>query len=148
MLQAHESPVRSMQYAHNENWLLTGEDDGKLKYWKPNLECVKVAHYDAACIQGIMPLTDIMSISETVDQRLDLLSSNVLYSAKSNPACLPNDSLRCQACLSAWRSQTSSRQLGQCQPYLVPMDIRSPYSIILRTPYVPKCGISFLCYQC
>ena len=32
-----------MQYAHNENWLLTGEDDGKLKYWKPNLECVKVA---------------------------------------------------------------------------------------------------------
>lgn len=31
-----------MQYAHNENWLLTGEDDGKLKYWKPNLECVKV----------------------------------------------------------------------------------------------------------
>lgn len=41
-LQAHETPVRSMQYAHNENWLLTGEDDGKLKYWKPNLECVKV----------------------------------------------------------------------------------------------------------
>jgi len=32
-----------MQYAHNENWLLTGEDDGKLKYWKPNLECVKVS---------------------------------------------------------------------------------------------------------
>lgn len=31
-----------MQYAHNESWLLTGEDDGKLKYWKPNLECVKV----------------------------------------------------------------------------------------------------------
>jgi len=24
-----------MQYAHNENWLL-------IKYWKPNLECVKV----------------------------------------------------------------------------------------------------------
>ncbi len=43
VVQAHESPVRSMQYAHNENWLLTGEDDGKLKYWKPNLECVKVA---------------------------------------------------------------------------------------------------------
>ena len=42
ILQAHESPVRSMQYSHNENWLLTGEDDGKLKYWKPNLECVKV----------------------------------------------------------------------------------------------------------
>ena len=42
VVQAHESPVRSMQYAHNENWLLTGEDDGKLKYWKPNLECVKV----------------------------------------------------------------------------------------------------------
>ena len=36
-----------MQYAHNENWLLTGEDDGKLKYWKPNLECVKVVHCNA-----------------------------------------------------------------------------------------------------
>ncbi|KAL3158782.1 hypothetical protein ABBQ32_011510 [Trebouxia sp. C0010 RCD-2024] len=49
IIQAHESPVRSMQYAHNENWLLTGEDDGKLKYWKPNLECVKAepAHKEA-----------------------------------------------------------------------------------------------------
>ena len=46
VMQAHESPVRSMQYAHNENWLLTGEDDGKLKYWKPNLECVKVSCFD------------------------------------------------------------------------------------------------------
>ena len=42
-----------MQYAHNENWLLTGEDDGKLKYWKPNLECVKVlGHHIAACFKA------------------------------------------------------------------------------------------------
>ena len=46
-----------MQYAHNENWLLTGEDDGKLKYWKPNLECVKVLYpCNAACIQACMTI--------------------------------------------------------------------------------------------
>lgn len=53
IIQAHESPVRSMQYAHNENWLLTGEDDGKLKYWKPNLECVKAEPAHKEAVRGI-----------------------------------------------------------------------------------------------
>ncbi|KAL3135617.1 hypothetical protein ABBQ38_006098 [Trebouxia sp. C0009 RCD-2024] len=53
IIQAHESPVRSMQYAHNENWLLTGEDDGKLKYWKPNLECVKAEAAHKEAVRGI-----------------------------------------------------------------------------------------------
>ena len=43
-----------MQYAHNENWLLTGEDDGKLKYWKPNLECVKVLCYATLTVLCIL----------------------------------------------------------------------------------------------
>ena len=76
VLQAHESPVRSMQYAHNENWLLTGEDDGKLKYWKPNLECVKVVHWNDACIQGIVLLSDtimFMIDNVTIHRRLYLL---------------------------------------------------------------------------
>ena len=41
-LQAHESPVRTMCFSHNDNYLLAGEDDGKIKYFKPNLEMIKV----------------------------------------------------------------------------------------------------------
>ena len=40
--QAHEAPIRSMQYSHNGRFLLSTDDGGQVKYWKPNLELVKV----------------------------------------------------------------------------------------------------------
>jgi len=39
--QAHETSIRSMQYSHNGRFLLSTDDGGQVKYWKPNLELVK-----------------------------------------------------------------------------------------------------------
>lgn len=41
-VQAHEAAIRSMQYSHNGRFLLSTDDGGQVKYWKPNLELVKV----------------------------------------------------------------------------------------------------------
>jgi WD40 repeat protein len=40
--QAHEAPIRALRYSHNDNWLLSADDAGLVKYWKPNFELVKV----------------------------------------------------------------------------------------------------------
>ena len=40
-VQAHEMPLRAALYSHNDNWLLSADDAGLVKYWKPNLELVK-----------------------------------------------------------------------------------------------------------
>ena len=34
--------ISSMQYSHNGRFLLSTDDGGQVKYWKPNLELVKV----------------------------------------------------------------------------------------------------------
>lgn len=49
ILQAHEQPVRSMRFTHNGNFLVSGDDSGLVRYWKPNLELVKSvqAHREA-----------------------------------------------------------------------------------------------------
>ncbi len=39
--QAHETPIRAALYSHNGAWLLSADDAGLVKYWKPNLELVK-----------------------------------------------------------------------------------------------------------
>ena len=38
-----------MQYSHNGRFLLSTDDGGQVKYWKPNLELVKVAPGSARC---------------------------------------------------------------------------------------------------
>jgi len=41
ILQAHESPIRAARFSHNDNWMLSCDDAGAVKYWRPNLELVK-----------------------------------------------------------------------------------------------------------
>lgn len=40
--QAHEGAITSMRYTHNENWLVTSDSIGRIKYWKGRNELVKV----------------------------------------------------------------------------------------------------------
>lgn len=53
ILQAHETAVREMLFSHNDNWLLTADDGGLVRYWKPNMELVKsiAAHKEA--VRGV-----------------------------------------------------------------------------------------------
>ncbi|KAL5598763.1 uncharacterized protein BROUX77_005796 [Berkeleyomyces rouxiae] len=48
IMQAHDSAIRALSYSNNNDWLISGDHDGLVKYWQPNfnnLESV-TAHTD------------------------------------------------------------------------------------------------------
>ncbi|MPC27876.1 pre-mRNA 3' end processing protein WDR33 [Portunus trituberculatus] len=48
ILQAHDSSVRTMVWSHNDQWMVTGDTGGFVKYWQTNMNNVKLfqAHKD------------------------------------------------------------------------------------------------------
>ncbi len=42
ILQAHDTPVRSMVWSHNDQWMVTGDHGGYVKYWQSNMNNVKM----------------------------------------------------------------------------------------------------------
>lgn len=44
IMQAHDSAVRAVVYAHNDEWLLSADQDGLVKYWQTNFNNVKSIH--------------------------------------------------------------------------------------------------------
>lgn len=46
--QAHESAIRAAKYSHSDDWLISADQDGVVKYWQPNFNNVKAiqAHHD------------------------------------------------------------------------------------------------------
>lgn len=42
ILQAHDSPVRAMVWSHNDQWMVTGDHGGYVKYWQSNMNNVKM----------------------------------------------------------------------------------------------------------
>ncbi|CAH6721795.1 polyadenylation factor subunit 2 [[Candida] jaroonii] len=40
--QAHDSAILSLKYSHNDNWLLSGDQDGVVKYWQTNFNNVNI----------------------------------------------------------------------------------------------------------
>ncbi|KAI9853021.1 MAG: pre-mRNA cleavage and polyadenylation factor (CPF) complex subunit [Thelocarpon superellum] len=48
IMQAHDSAIRAASYSHSDDWLLSADQDGVVKYWQPNFNNVKViqAHND------------------------------------------------------------------------------------------------------
>lgn len=49
IMQAHDTAVLSLEYSHNDDWLLSGDQDGVLKFWQPNFNNLNIlkAHNDA-----------------------------------------------------------------------------------------------------
>ncbi|XP_064642094.1 pre-mRNA 3' end processing protein WDR33-like isoform X2 [Lineus longissimus] len=49
ILQAHDAPVRTMGWSHNDQWMLTADNSGFIKYWQSNMNNVKMfqAHKEA-----------------------------------------------------------------------------------------------------
>ncbi|KAJ1366759.1 hypothetical protein KIN20_027515 [Parelaphostrongylus tenuis] len=48
ILQAHDSAIRAMTWSHNEQWLVSADHEGFIKYWQPNMNNVHMyqAHKD------------------------------------------------------------------------------------------------------
>ncbi|XP_050442961.1 pre-mRNA 3' end processing protein WDR33 [Adelges cooleyi] len=53
ILQAHDSPVRSMVWSHNGNWMTTGDHTGFIKYWQSNMNNVKMFQAHNEAVRGI-----------------------------------------------------------------------------------------------
>eukprot|EP00742_Colponemidia_sp_Colp-10_P006411 GILJ01006869.1.p1 GENE.GILJ01006869.1~~GILJ01006869.1.p1 ORF type:complete len:434 (+),score=42.77 GILJ01006869.1:72-1373(+) len=41
ILQAHEHSIRAMTWSHDSNWMISGDQGGRIKYWQPNMNNVK-----------------------------------------------------------------------------------------------------------
>lgn len=53
IMQAHESPILTMQYSNNDEWLLSGDQNGTVKYWQPNFNNVNNITAHANCVRDI-----------------------------------------------------------------------------------------------
>lgn len=51
--QAHDSPVRSMVWSHADNWLLSSDHGGYIKYWQSNMNYVKMYEAHKEPIRGL-----------------------------------------------------------------------------------------------
>jgi WD40 repeat protein len=53
ILQAHNSSVRTMIWSRNEQWMITGDDKGYVKYWQANMNNVKMIQGHLEAIRGL-----------------------------------------------------------------------------------------------
>lgn len=42
IMQAHDLAILSLKYSHNDEWLLSGDQEGTIKYWQPNFNNVNI----------------------------------------------------------------------------------------------------------
>ncbi|KIH63568.1 WD domain, G-beta repeat protein [Ancylostoma duodenale] len=68
-IQAHDSAIRAMTWSHNEQWLVSADHEGFIKYWQPNMNNVHMyqAHKDEP-VRGLsFAPTDIKLASASDD---------------------------------------------------------------------------------
>ncbi|EUB63268.1 WD repeat-containing protein 33 [Echinococcus granulosus] len=53
ILQAHEAQIRCMKWSHNDDWLLTADHAGYVKYWQANMNNVQVYQAHKMPIRGV-----------------------------------------------------------------------------------------------
>lgn len=71
IMQAHESAVRAIRYSHNDEWLISADQNGILKYWQTNFNNVKEiqAHADPVRDLAFAP-TDAKFVTAADDNTL------------------------------------------------------------------------------
>lgn len=53
IMQAHENTIRAMTYSHNHEWLLSGDQDGLVKFWQPNFNNVNIVQAHREVVRDI-----------------------------------------------------------------------------------------------
>ncbi|KAK0548916.1 pre-mRNA cleavage and polyadenylation factor (CPF) complex subunit [Tilletia horrida] len=53
ILQAHDSPIRSMQWSHSGIWLISSDQNGQIKYFQPNMNNVQLFEGHRESIRGL-----------------------------------------------------------------------------------------------
>ncbi|CAG8466612.1 5503_t:CDS:10 [Ambispora leptoticha] len=53
ILQAHESAVRAMKWSHNDDWMVTADHKGIIKYWQSNMNNLKIINGHKEAIRDL-----------------------------------------------------------------------------------------------
>lgn len=53
IMQAHDLPILALQYSHNDEWLVSGDQSGTVKYWQPNFNNVNIVNAHTNAIRDI-----------------------------------------------------------------------------------------------
>ena len=61
--QAHDSPVRAMVWSHADNWLLSSDHGGYIKYWQSNMNNVKMYEAHKEPIRGLRLATQLQELN-------------------------------------------------------------------------------------
>ncbi|KAL0634898.1 pre-mRNA cleavage and polyadenylation factor (CPF) complex subunit [Maublancomyces gigas] len=77
IMQAHDCAIRVCQYSHSGDWLLSGDQDGIVKYWQPNFNNVKIlqAHGEPIRDLSFSP-TDAKFVTASDDGTLKIWNFN------------------------------------------------------------------------
>jgi polyadenylation factor subunit 2 len=78
IMQAHDSAVRTMIWSHNENWMITGDHDGVVKYWQPNMNFVKAFSAHKEAVRGLRYALqyDCVTVVDTLSVSVPLTSNS------------------------------------------------------------------------
>lgn len=70
-MQAHDSAIRALEYSHSDDWLISADHDGTIKYWQPNFNNVVSinGHNDPIRDLAIAP-TDLKFVTASDDSTL------------------------------------------------------------------------------
>ncbi|KAJ9151882.1 Protein PFS2 [Pleurostoma richardsiae] len=71
IMQAHDSAIRALEYSHSDDWLISADHDGIIKYWQPNFNNVESirAHHDPIRDLAFAP-TDAKFVTASDDSTL------------------------------------------------------------------------------
>ncbi|PWA03237.1 hypothetical protein BB558_000581 [Smittium angustum] len=77
IMQAHDTAIRGMEWSHDSQWLISGDQGGVIKYWQPNMNNVKIiqAHKEAIRDLSFCPY-DVKFVSASDDSTLKLWDFN------------------------------------------------------------------------
>ena len=71
IMQAHDCAVRAVTYSHNDEWLLSADQDGYVKYWQTNFNLVQSIHAHEAPVRDLaFAPTDSKFVTASDDQHL------------------------------------------------------------------------------
>ena len=71
IMQAHDSAIRALAYSHSDDWLVSADHDGIIKYWQPNFNNVESirGHHDPIRDLAFSP-TDAKFVTASDDSTL------------------------------------------------------------------------------
>jgi polyadenylation factor subunit 2 len=71
IMQAHDSAIRALAYSHSDDWLVSADHDGIIKYWQPNFNNVESirGHTDPIRDLAFSP-TDVKFVTASDDSTL------------------------------------------------------------------------------